>query len=239
MRPQLIDRDQSGLIVLGYARVSTLEQRQYGHGIEAQEFRIREACNYKNLTLLDIASENGSGKDLSRPALQSQLERIATGEADGLVVAKLDRLTRSLVDFTRLLEWFDEAQAALVVLDLDLDTSTATGELIAHFMAALAQWERRTISQRNKDVIASMRAQGVKHGRGGVQDNPQLAAHIHELRATGMSYDKIAAQLNAENVPTIRGAAAWRGSTLGSFLGPPRRQKAHRRAELPRITRKG
>jgi DNA invertase Pin-like site-specific DNA recombinase len=125
---------------LGYLRVSTDEQADSGAGLAAQQEQLRRAFEYEGWELVEeIRDEGASGKDLDRPGLRRALELINAGEADGLVVAKLDRLTRSVVDFGDLLEWFDLAGAAFVALDLRLDTSTPTGAMVAHVLVVVAE----------------------------------------------------------------------------------------------------
>jgi DNA invertase Pin-like site-specific DNA recombinase len=162
--------------MLAYTRVSTAEQVYTGYGLEAQAHAITESCDRRRWELVDsIRDEGVSGKDLERPGLYRALERIAAGEADGLVVAKLDRLSRSVVDFGLLLEWFAEAGATLVALDLGVDTSTPGGRLVANVFASVAEWERDTIAARTRDGLAALRAQGKPIGRPAVADDPQLA----------------------------------------------------------------
>src|ERR1035438_3196167 len=123
------------LQLIGYARVSTDEQALYGYGLDAQEAKLREHARRAGAEMVVIRDEGISGKALERPGLMRALTRIAAGDADGLVVAKLDRLTRSVIDFAMLLEWFTVADALLVALDFDLDTSTPSGRLVATIMA--------------------------------------------------------------------------------------------------------
>lgn len=228
------------LRMLGYVRVSTDEQAAYGYGLDAQKQRIEEACVRRNgWRLAALHRDEGlTGKTLDRPALTAALERIAAGKADGLIVAKLDRLTRSVIDFAMLLEWFEAAGATLVALDFDLDTSTPGGRLIAHIMSAVAEWEADTIAQRTRDSLAAARAQGKPTGRPAVADRPELAQRIHALKADGLSLQAICDRLNADGVPTARGASEWRKSAVQSILGY-RRQPARRRiANLPEIARR-
>ena len=221
-------------ILLGYVRVSTDEQAAYGFGLAAQEARILE----RHPAVRMFRDEGLSGKTLERPALMEALELIACGEADGLVVAKLDRLTRSVIDFALLLEWFAAADAALVALDFDLDTSTPGGRLIAHIMASVAEWERETIAQRTKDGLAAARAQGKPTGRPAVADRPEVAQRIRELHEQGLSLQQICDRLNEEGVPTARGANEWRKSAVQSILGYRRRTVRRRLASLPEIRRR-
>jgi len=193
------------VIALGYARCSTQEQADAGNGLAAQEKAIWVECERRGWTLLDVARDEGhSGKTLDRPALHTALQRIAAGEAGGLVVAKLDPVSRSVVDFGRLLEWFDAAEATLVAMDLGMDTSTSSGRLVANVMASVAEWERSVIGEHTRDALAARKAQGLPVSRPSV-DGP-LAERIHALRAGGATYQAIADTLNAEQVATLRGA---------------------------------
>jgi DNA invertase Pin-like site-specific DNA recombinase len=222
--------------LIAYTRVSTDEQAEHGHGLDAQEIRVRAAAEYADWTLLELVRDEAvSGKDLHRPALAAALRKIAAGKADGLVVAKLDRLTRSVVDFGRLLEWFKDADATLVALDFALDTSTPTGKFVANVMVSVAEWERETIGARTKEGLAALRAKGLPAGRPAVADEPELAARIIGMQAAGLSLQAIADQLNAEGVPTARGGAVWRKSSLQTITGGRRRAPRRRVAELPEL----
>ncbi len=220
------------MIALGYARCSTQEQADTGNGLAAQEKAIRAECQRRDWTLLDVARDEGhSGKNLDRPALHGALQQIAAGEAGGLVVAKLDRASRSVVDFGRLLEWFDAADATLVALDLGMDTSTSSGRLVANVMASVAEWERSVIGERTRDALAARKAQGLPISRPAVTG--PLADTIRELRDSGATYQTIADTLNTDNVPTLRGAARWRVSSVQSAAGYKRRATTAPRADLP------
>jgi len=100
-----------------------------------------------------------SGRSVrNRPGLQRALDACRSGEADGIVAAKVDRLSRSIVDFAGLLEEGRARGFNVVALDLGVDLSTPQGELIAHVVAAVAQWERRMIGQRTRQALAIKRA---------------------------------------------------------------------------------
>jgi DNA invertase Pin-like site-specific DNA recombinase len=224
------------LRVLGYTRVSTGEQEESGAGLDAQETSLIAAADFRRWELLEVVRDMGSGKDLDRQALYALLERLARGEADALAVAKLDRLTRSLVDFAMLLQWFEDAGVALIALDFELDTSTPTGELIAHIIMAVAQWERRAIGQRTSDALAAIRAQGLPTNQGNVSDVADVAGFIKEMRDNGATLRGICEVLNREAVPTIRGAQRWRPSALQTILGYQRPRRRRQPAHLPELT---
>jgi DNA invertase Pin-like site-specific DNA recombinase len=112
------------------------------------------------------AGRGVSGRSMEgRTGLAAALEDVESGAADALVVAKLDRLSRSLLDFAALMERSRRDGWSLVALDLGVDTSTPSGEMMANVLAAFAQFERRLIGQRTKDALAVKRAQGVRLGR--------------------------------------------------------------------------
>lgn len=230
----------SGLPVLGYVRVSTSEQAESGLGLASQESAIRAHCARQGWDLLDVIHDDGaSAKDLDRPGLRSALDRIACGEASGLVAAKLDRLSRSVVDFANLMGWCDAAGCALVALDMGIDTSSPSGRLVANVMAAVAEWERETIAQRTRDAATVRRGRGERMGRPGVRDSrPELAARIAQERSSGSTWQAIADRLNTEAVPTVRGGSQWRVSSVQSAAGYVRPPATRRQAALPELTRR-
>jgi DNA invertase Pin-like site-specific DNA recombinase len=229
----------TGTRVLGYCRVSTLEQAANGAGLAAQEAAIRDECSRRGWLLVDVIRDEGvSGKNLERPGLRRALERIASGDAEGLVVSKLDRLSRSVVDFGTLLEWFMEAEANLVALDLGIDTSTPGGRLVAKVFASVAEWERDIIGQRTREGLAAVRAKGKAISRPAAADRPELVRRIRRLRGRGYSLRAIADRLNRDGVPTLRGAPAWRASSVQAAAGYRRRRPRRTRVDLPPIKRR-
>ena len=205
-------RDQAmnpGIKLLGYARVSTDDQATTGYGLDAQETAIRDACAQRGWVLTELLRDEGeSGKSLDRPALREALEAIAANKASGLVVAKLDRLSRSVADFAALLEWFTEAEATLVALDLGIDTSTPGGRLVANVFASVAEWEREVIAARTREGLLAARASGKAISRPALVDDPKLHRRIKRMRERGMTLQAIADRLNKEGVPTLRGGAS-------------------------------
>lgn len=234
-RTQASASDRRARMLL-YVRVSTDEQH---NGIPAQTAELRRAAKFQDWQVLEVVADKGaSGKDLNRPGLRRALELIAAGGADGLAVSKLDRLSRSVVDAGAIAEWFEAAGARLVALDLNVDTSTPTGRMMLNLMATLGQWERETIGQRTRDGLAAVRARGKPTGRPAVADHPELCARIRELRGEGgWTLQAIADQLNAEQVPTLRGGKLWRVSSVESAAGYKRRRSGHAAPDLPELGR--
>lgn len=199
---------------VAYDRVSTVEQADEGAGLAAQRTRIQREVEYKELTIVTWCSDPGrSGKDLNRPGLAEALDIIERGEARGLIVSKLDRLSRSLLDFAGLMERARKGGWNLMALDLGLDLSTPTGEMMANILATFAQFERRVIGQRTRDGLAEKRAAGVRLGRPPLL--PELVlAQIVTARANGRSFQYIADMLNDSNTPTPQGGKQWYRSTV-------------------------
>jgi DNA invertase Pin-like site-specific DNA recombinase len=233
------------LRAIGYARVSTSEQAVSGAGLEDQRRKLVAEIAHRGWQLADLVVDEGeSGKDLARPGIRAALERLAAGDADALVVTKLDRLTRSTLDFAETLAWAGRLGVRLVVLDLGIDTSTETGKLVASVMASVAEWERGAIASRTRDAAAIRRSEGGKMGRPSVRDtNPALAKRIAAMRAEltpagrhHYTWQAIADQLNAEGIPTVRGGTKWRVSAVqsaGTEGGVIRRPPAAKRVVLP------
>jgi DNA invertase Pin-like site-specific DNA recombinase len=206
-----------GSTIIGYVRVSTEEQGTEGAGLEAQKQAIEQECQRKGWTLLRIEQDVASGKSTNgRPGLHRALEAIRTGEAQGIVVAKLDRLTRSVVSFGQLLQEATKAGWNIVALDFGLDLSTPQGKLVANVLVSVAEWEREMIGLRTKEALAVRKAQGVRLGREQVIA-PELADRIRAMRDSGMTLRAVARQLNTEGIPAPVGSE-WRHTSFRSLL---------------------
>jgi DNA invertase Pin-like site-specific DNA recombinase len=198
--------------------VSTDDQSSSGAGLQAQRRAIIAECKRRGWHLVEVIEDAGfSAKDMNRPGVQEALRVLKRGEASALVVAKLDRLSRSMLDFTALMATAQKQSWALVALDCAVDTSTPTGEAMANMLATFAQFERRLISQRTKEALAVKRASGVRLGR--PPTLPQsVVRRIQRQRARGDSLHKIAADLNASGVPTAQGGVQWYAATVRHVL---------------------
>ena len=148
-----------------------------------------------------------------RAGLRRALEQLDGGEASGLVVAKLDRLSRSLLDFAQLMERSRQEGWGLVALDLGVDTTTPSGALMANVLASFAEFERRLIGQRTREALAAKRRQGVRLGRPSVIDD-DVRAKVRALRLAGQSYARIAQSLNESGTRTAHGGRLWYAATV-------------------------
>jgi DNA invertase Pin-like site-specific DNA recombinase len=201
-------------LVVGYVRVSTDEQAISGLGLAAQRAAIEAECTRRGWTLLAIHEDPGvSGKTMDRPGLAAALADVEHGRAAALVVSKVDRLSRSSFDFVGLLERAQRGRWNLVALDVNVDTTTPQGEMMASVMAIFAQLERRLIGQRTRDALAAKKAQGVRLGRPQLLPD-EVVERIRSEHAAGAGWSAIARQLNADQVPTAHGGVRWYPATV-------------------------
>jgi hypothetical protein len=173
-----------------------------------------------------------------RRAVHEELHLLTAGHADARR-AKLDRLSRSLIDAVNLMRWFDRAGAVLVVSDLGLNTANASGRLVASVMAALGEWEPDAISERTSTALAEKRKQGRAISRPAVVDAmPEVAERISQARASGQTWQRIADGLNADGIPTMRGGSTWRVSAVQSAAGYRRPPPVPKDSVLPALPRR-
>jgi DNA invertase Pin-like site-specific DNA recombinase len=174
--------------------------------------------------LVAVIQEGGeSAKTLDRPGMQRVLAMVERRQVQAVIVAKLDRLTRSVRDLCELLELLERRGVALISVAESLDTSSAAGRLVINIMAAVSQWEREAIGERTRDALRHKRSQGERVGN--IAFGYRLAAdgkhvepdageqtvleEIRRLRGAGVSLRRIAAALNGRALRTRRGTA-WR-----------------------------
>lgn len=199
---------------IGYTRVSTGDQQ---YGIGAQKEAIRQAADQRGWEIDWIEEPARSGKNLERPKLQAALTQLAAGHAKILVVSRLDRLSRSLLDFTGLVRRSQQEGWALVVLNPALDLSTSEGRLVANILVSLAEFERELIGARIREGLAEAKRTGKKLGR--TQRVPDdIARRVARERELGASLHEIARGLNKDGVPTARGGREWYAATIRGVL---------------------
>jgi site-specific DNA recombinase len=182
--------------------------------------------------LMDIIVDGGeSGKSLQRPGIHRLLAMVDRREAQIVVIAKLDRLTRSVRDLGELLERFQRRGVALVSVGESLDTGSAAGRLVLNVMASVSQWEREAIGERTRDALRHKRAQGLRAGNvpfgySLAEDGrrllvcgreQQVLSTIRDLRRARRSLRAIASELNAAGLRT-RSGALWRFEYVRSLL---------------------
>src|SRR5579863_4159909 len=151
--------------VIGYARVSTDKQTERGVSLDAQAEKIRAMAVVHNAELIDIIVDGGeSAKSLQRPGMERLLALVDGKKVQSVIIAKLDRLTRSVKDLCELLERFERRGVALISVAESLDTSSAAGRLVLNIMTAVSQWEREAIGERTRDALCHKRSRGERVG---------------------------------------------------------------------------
>jgi DNA invertase Pin-like site-specific DNA recombinase len=217
---------------VGYARVSTDKQADRGVSLEAQVAKIRAMAVVHTATLVDLIVDGGeSAKSLNRPGMTRLLAMVEAGEVHTVLVAKLDRLTRSVKDLCTLLEHFERRGVALVSVAESLDTGSAAGRLVLNIMTAVSQWEREAIGERTRDALHHKRIQGERVGNIAFgsrlasdgehlepdPDEQALLIEIRQLRERGTTLRGIAAALNHRAYRTRRGTP-WRLESVARVL---------------------
>lgn len=208
------------LRAVAYLRVSTEDQAASGLGLDAQAAAIETSITSRGWAPLvaTFSDEGVSGKisPEERDGMAEALELLDSGQADVLVVAKLDRLTRSVAALATFLDRASKADWSVVILDADVDTTSAGGRLVANVLGSVAEWERMVIGERTKAALAQLKADGVKLGRPNEQSAENLA-RIAQLRSEGLSIRATAAAMNSEGRITARGGR-WHVSTVQRAL---------------------
>lgn len=178
--------------LVAYTRVSTDRQGDSGLGLEAQRRSIEAYAQAMGHTIVEWVDDVQSGKSIDRPGIARCLEMLANRSVSGLIVAKLDRLSRSMRDFTNLVERFQRERYTLIVVQESIDLSTAVGSMLANILMAFAEFERATISERTKRALAVAKSRGVMTGPKPYADEGMVARVIRD-RDVGMSYQQISA----------------------------------------------
>ncbi len=217
---------RKNLPLAAYLRVSTAAQAESGVGLDGQRNAIAAAAAAQGLTVgawFEDAGRSGARAD-NRPGLQAALVEVEAGRLGGIITAKIDRLGRSSADVMGLVERAQRRGWRIVALDVGLDSTTPAGELVAAALAMAARFEYRRIQERQIEKHDTLRRQGKPRGRTSVP--VEVADRIRVMRDVGATFDGIAQLLNEEGVPTARGGAAWRPSSVRSALVTRERELA-------------
>jgi site-specific DNA recombinase len=219
--------------VLGYVRVSTEKQAEAGLSLEAQTAKIRAMAEVKGVPLTGVLTDAGvSAKSLDRPEMTRLLALVDARAVATVIIAKLDRLTRSIRDLTDLLDRFERRGVSLVSVAESLDTRSSAGRLVIHIMGSVAQWEREANGERTRDTLQHKRELGERVGtlpfgfqlaagsRSRLEPAPieqRLIARARELAMLGYPARRIADDLNAHGW-TTRKHTPWRFQYIARLL---------------------
>lgn len=198
--------------VLGCVRVSTEEQERSGLGVKAQIDKITEDCQRRGWSFEILMDLGCSGKHMNAE-LRRALELLRTGQADALVVAKMDRLARSTKHASDIMETASAQGWNLVLLDLAIDLSTPAGKAMANMLATFAQLERDMISTRTKEALAARARRGLPNGRKSAIPASIMRRIVLE-HEDGRSFRAIASALTKDGILSPTGLAVWQESTV-------------------------
>jgi site-specific DNA recombinase len=204
--------------------------------LEAQKAKLEMYCMGNDLQLLEVISDEISGKNLKRPGFQRVIEMAKAKEIECFLCCKLDRVSRSVKDVIYLVELFDKYGVGFVSLAERLDTSSAMGKFIINLLASLAELERNIISERTRTALdykiskgerVGMTAFGWDLGADGktLVPNPKeqdAVSLIHSLRSQGWGYRKICRELERRQYQPKAGK--WHHSKIINILAYHKRR---------------
>jgi DNA invertase Pin-like site-specific DNA recombinase len=196
--------------LVGYLRIAPRERTEARPGLAVQRAALDRAARERGWNLVRVEEDVRSGRSLRRPGLRSALAACRAGEAEGIAVARLDRLTYSLTDLAEIVREAVDGDFTIVSLDPDVDLASDGGRAVGEVLAEAATWQPRAITTAGRALA----------GRPGRPSStpPAVAARIRDLRGQGMTLQAICDTLNADGVPTPRGGAEWRPTSLRSVL---------------------
>ena len=231
-------RGDGKTVVDGYDRVSTDDQAKEGVSMQNQSEKIRGYCALYDLELRQIVSDPGeSAKSLNRPGIQRVLEDLKKGTIDGIVIYKLDRLTRNLGDWAWLINTFFNKRTGRELFSVteSVDTRTANGQFFLNIMVMVAEWERLIIAERTADALQGKIGRGERCGR--IRYGYKLAAdgvhlvpvpeeqealrRMREWRAQGHTYQELVELLEKMGIETKEGGRLWLPATVHRILNRP------------------
>ena len=204
--------DSAPVVALGYLRVSTAEQTKSGLGLDAQRDAITTYAAARGWSVEILADEGKSGSQIN-PGLEEALGRLRSGQANALIVAKMDRLARSVKNAADIIDRAQRQHWRLVVCDADIDLGTPAGEAWAHMLSIFAAFERKLIGARIREALAVKSAKGERVGRSSAIPAGTLRRIVMEHNA-GASFGRVAADLTADDIPTPTGLTVWQPSTV-------------------------
>jgi putative DNA-invertase from lambdoid prophage Rac len=183
-----------------YARVSTSDEKMR-QDPEVQLVKLRDFCRARGWEIFQEYVDRKSGADPHRPALERMLADARKRKFDAVVIVRLDRITRSITNLLSIIQDLEAWGVSLVCTDQPIETDSATGRLLIHILAALAEFERELIRERVIDGLEKAKRDGKKIGR------PRSSIDIKkalELREKGLSYREIARELKASHATVAR-----------------------------------
>jgi DNA invertase Pin-like site-specific DNA recombinase len=223
---------------LGYASVpadaeSTVE-------LDAQKAAIERWCQNLGIELTEVICEREprNRKALDRAGLSFLIERIAGGDASCIVVSGLERLSASVAELGTIVRWLERNDVRLLAINIDLDSARPGGRTTLRALASVAGMEHERLSDRTRKGLAAAREKRRAASDSSSPDWAAIRKRIATMRADGMTLQAIADVLNAEGVPTMRGGAQWRKSSVQTAAGYRRRSRSTSAEDLPDVAQR-
>jgi DNA invertase Pin-like site-specific DNA recombinase len=207
--PAVPDRE---VLAVGY--VSERSQVPgYDAELERQAHMIERFCARRGWQLVGLVRDiwTPGRRGTGQPSLMYALEQLRRREAACLVLAEVKRLSPSVADLGDVLDAVELAGARFVSLEPAIDTGTPAGRAAVRALRSVSRWER----SRRAEMTSAARAKAASP----LAIEPKLKRRIRRMRGAGMTLQAIADELNAERIPTPRGGATWRPSSVQAALG--------------------
>ena len=215
-----------------YIRVSTEDQAREGFSLPEQEKRLRAMCEYKGYEIYKVYKDAGISAKTgnSRPGFEELLQDIRDKKCNTIVVLKLDRLTRSVFDWEKIIRFLEENDAYLDCANDDINTTNANGKMISRILTSVSQNEIERTSERTKfGMVGAIKEGHIPHKApfGYKHENKKLildeatkdqVIRIFNLYYQGNSYQTIS---NLYNKEKVFGKTNWKDSTILKIIENP------------------
>jgi len=217
--------------VAAYLRVSTDEQAESGLSLSHLREKIRALVGVYDWDLIEVIQDERTAKNMNWEGLQRILSLVRSRKVQGVIVYKLDRLTRSQRDLLALLDVFNRFGVRLVSVCEQLDTESAAGRFFVGMLGLIAHWERETIGERTQAAMSQLRKNGKRFSRYApygwryngdgemvsVESEQETLNVIRNLSARGFSLRKIVAELETLGRKP-RNGKCWHPQVVSSIL---------------------
>jgi DNA invertase Pin-like site-specific DNA recombinase len=202
--------------LVGYLRVGHRERRASRPSRTDQRRAIEALAAQRGWQIVGWEDDIRTGRTLRRPGLLRAIDTCRNGRAEGIVVARLDRLTTALQDLATLMRSAIDGGYGIVAPDLGIDLSTESGHHLAQVLAAVSTWEPHGIGRLTAQPAP---VDHPRRSRGRPSSTPpDVAGRIRALRTSGATLQAICDILNSEGVPTPRGGTHWRPTSLRAIV---------------------
>ena len=211
--------------LIGYVRVGPMEPLHERPRLETQRTAITAACAERGWDLVGVEEDVRSGRTRRRPGLRRALAACRAGQAQGVIVASLDRLTYDVADLAELVSEAVRDDFAIVALSPEVDLDSDRGATVGAVLAEAARWTPRSLVRRAEVLARRVHEEAPVSRRAGRPSStpPDLADRIRQMRERGLTLQAICDTLNREGIPTPRGGALWRPTSLRAILRPGKR----------------